>query len=120
MTRVDLADIRAGYTSEVLRGITTTFGAGELTALLGPSGCGKTTLLKVLAGLLPAAGHLRFDGDEIGPLPPEKREVADASWPCSCASTRSTGPPGANCTMTKEISMIPNSVGIISSRRRAT
>lgn len=76
MTRVDLADIRAGYTAEVLRGITTTFGAGELTALLGPSGCGKTTLLKVLAGLLPAAGHLRFDGDEIGPLPPEKREVA--------------------------------------------
>jgi ABC-type Fe3+/spermidine/putrescine transport system ATPase subunit len=76
MTRVDLAGIRAGYTAEVLRGITTTFGAGELTALLGPSGCGKTTLLKVLAGLLPAAGHLRFDGDEIGPLPPEKREVA--------------------------------------------
>jgi ABC-type Fe3+/spermidine/putrescine transport system ATPase subunit len=76
MTLVELTDIRAGYTAEVLRGITTTFGAGELTALLGPSGCGKTTLLKVLAGLLPAAGHLRFDGDEIGPLPPEKREVA--------------------------------------------
>jgi hypothetical protein len=26
-------------------------------------------------------------------------------------------PPGANCTMTKEMTMIPNSVGIISSRR---
>jgi hypothetical protein len=46
------------------------------------------------------------------------RAVADASSPCSCASTRSTGPPGANCTITKEISMMPSKVGIISSKRR--
>ena len=29
-------------------------GDGEFVAIVGPSGCGKTTLLKILAGLLPA------------------------------------------------------------------
>jgi NitT/TauT family transport system ATP-binding protein len=34
-------------------------GAGEFLSLIGPSGCGKTTLLKTIAGLLPAdAGHI--------------------------------------------------------------
>jgi ABC-type Fe3+/spermidine/putrescine transport system ATPase subunit len=76
MTRVELADIRAGYGAEVLRGVSATFGAGQLTALLGPSGCGKTTLLKVLAGLLPAAGSVRFDGEEMAGVAAEKRQVA--------------------------------------------
>ncbi len=30
-------------------------GEGEFVAIVGPSGCGKTTLLKILAGLLPAS-----------------------------------------------------------------
>ena len=46
------------------------------------------------------------------------REVAPVSEPVSCAITRSTGPPGANCTTTNETSMIPNRVGIMNSRRR--
>jgi NitT/TauT family transport system ATP-binding protein len=29
---------------------------GEFVSVVGPSGCGKTTLLKILAGLLPASG----------------------------------------------------------------
>jgi NitT/TauT family transport system ATP-binding protein len=29
---------------------------GEFVAVVGPSGCGKTTLLKILAGLIPATG----------------------------------------------------------------
>ena len=35
------------------------------------------------------------------PGEPEMREVAPVSVPESCAITRSTGPPGANCTTTK-------------------
>ncbi|MBK0419783.1 ABC transporter ATP-binding protein [Leucobacter sp. CSA1] len=35
-----------------------TVGQGEFIALVGPSGCGKTTLLKILAGLIPA-----YDGE---------------------------------------------------------
>jgi NitT/TauT family transport system ATP-binding protein len=30
--------------------------AGEFVCLCGPSGCGKTTLLKIIAGLIPASG----------------------------------------------------------------
>ena len=52
------------------------------------------------------------------PGEPEMREVAPVSEPESCAITRSTGPPGANCTTTNETSMMPNSVGIMSSTRR--
>ena len=52
------------------------------------------------------------------PCEPETRVVAPVSAPESWAMTRSTGPPGANCTTMKETSMMPNSVGIMSSRRR--
>ncbi len=48
--------------------------SGQLVAFLGPSGCGKTTTLKMIAGLIqPSAGSIRFDGDNILPIPAEKR-----------------------------------------------
>ena len=48
--------------------------SGRLVAFLGPSGCGKTTTLKMIAGLIqPSAGHIRFDGEDILPIPAEKR-----------------------------------------------
>ncbi|MCB0077476.1 MAG: ABC transporter ATP-binding protein [Anaerolineales bacterium] len=51
--------------------------AGRVTALLGPSGSGKSTTLKLIAGLLtPTAGDIRFDGQSVVTLPPEKRDVA--------------------------------------------
>jgi len=37
--------------------------ARGVTALFGPSGCGKTTLLRALAGLERAQGHVRVDGE---------------------------------------------------------
>ena len=46
------------------------------------------------------------------------REVAPVSLPESCAMTRSTGPPGANCTTTNDTSMIPKIVGIMNRMRR--
>src|SRR5262249_34262042 len=52
------------------------------------------------------------------PCEPETRDVAPVSEPDSCAMTRSTGPPGANCTTTNDTSRIPKRVGTISSRRR--
>ena len=39
---------------------------GELVALLGPSGCGKTTLLRIIAGLLPASeGFVEIRGRRV-------------------------------------------------------
>lgn len=40
----------------VLNWFSADFPAGEITAVMGESGCGKTTLLRILAGLLPADG----------------------------------------------------------------
>jgi NitT/TauT family transport system ATP-binding protein len=45
---------------EALSGISLDFPEGRLTTLLGPSGCGKTTLLKIIAGLIPASGGQVF------------------------------------------------------------
>ena len=48
--------------------------SGELVAFLGPSGCGKTTTLKMIAGLIrPSGGRILFDGEDILPVPAEKR-----------------------------------------------
>ena len=51
---------------EALNDMTIQFPRGELTSLLGPSGCGKTTLLKIIAGLIPATtGRVTIDGEEV-------------------------------------------------------
>ncbi|XDZ66588.1 ABC transporter ATP-binding protein [Alphaproteobacteria bacterium LSUCC0684] len=56
---------------EALRDLSLDFPRGQLTSLLGPSGCGKTTLLKIIAGLLPAtSGEVLVNGEVVkGPGP---------------------------------------------------
>ncbi|MEK9942251.1 MAG: ABC transporter ATP-binding protein [Gammaproteobacteria bacterium] len=56
---------------EALRDLSLDFPRGQLTSLLGPSGCGKTTLLKIIAGLLPATSGevLVNDKPVTGPGP---------------------------------------------------
>jgi len=47
---------------------------GETHAIIGPNGAGKTTLIAQLAGnLRPDAGRIRFHGEDITGLPPQKR-----------------------------------------------
>lgn len=47
----------------------------EILCLLGPSGCGKTTLLRIISGLeTPDQGDIEFDGKNIGPVAPFKRD----------------------------------------------
>ena len=47
---------------------------GEVVGLLGPNGSGKSTLIKVLSGVLPYQGDVRFDGRELRGVP--RRELA--------------------------------------------
>jgi len=51
----------------ILHGVDLQVARGELTVLLGRNGAGKTTTLRTIMGLWHAsAGHIRFDGEEIG------------------------------------------------------
>jgi branched-chain amino acid transport system ATP-binding protein len=46
---------------------------GEIVTLIGANGAGKTTTLRAISGLVrPAAGTIRFDGRDIGRLPPDQ------------------------------------------------
>ncbi len=50
---------------------------GGAYALLGPSGCGKTTLLNIISGLLvPSRGRIVFDNQDVTPMAPEQRNIA--------------------------------------------
>jgi ABC-type branched-subunit amino acid transport system ATPase component len=70
---IDVAYGRA----RVLHEVSLAIAAGERVFMVGRNGAGKTTLLKTIAGFLrPLAGSIRFDGNEIGGMPPE--EVARA------------------------------------------
>jgi NitT/TauT family transport system ATP-binding protein len=61
---------------EALSDITLDVPEGRLTALLGPSGCGKTTLLKIIAGLLPATtGNVLIQGRPVTGPGPERAFV---------------------------------------------
>ena len=48
----------------------------EFFALLGPSGCGKTTMMRMLGGFeTQTEGTILIDGQDVGPIPPNKRAV---------------------------------------------
>ena len=67
--------LAAGYGPvQVLRGVRFEARPG-LTVILGPNGAGKTTLLRALAGLIPRAGEVLLDGEE---LPEKTHEIVRA------------------------------------------
>lgn len=50
--------------------------AGAKVAVIGPSGAGKSTLLMALAGFVPHAGRVLWQGQDIGPLAPGDRPLS--------------------------------------------
>jgi branched-chain amino acid transport system ATP-binding protein len=77
-TRADLAlelrEVHAAYGAiEVLRGVDLAVPYGSLVALLGPNGGGKSTVLRVIAGQLPAThGEIFVAGRKVNGAPPDE------------------------------------------------
>jgi lipoprotein-releasing system ATP-binding protein len=61
---------------EILRGVSLSLAAGEITALVGPSGTGKSTLLHI-AGLLeqPTSGKVILDGQDCTAMDDSARTI---------------------------------------------
>ncbi|MDZ7697918.1 MAG: ABC transporter ATP-binding protein [Deltaproteobacteria bacterium] len=84
MARIELDEVAHSYLQKpkkdsdwALKRIHTVWEDGAACALLGPSGCGKTTLLNIISGLLaPSKGRVLYDGRDVTPLRPEKRNIA--------------------------------------------
>ena len=74
---VSVKNIYKNYgVTEALRDLSLDFPKGQLTSLLGPSGCGKTTLLKIIAGLLPATqGEVFVNGSLVTKPGPDRAFV---------------------------------------------
>ena len=49
--------------------------AGETIAVIGPNGAGKSSLVRALAGLVPASGHATLDGVDLLGLPARERNI---------------------------------------------
>ena len=78
MTRADplltVRDVSGGYGDvPVLHDVSVDVYPGETVAMLGPNGHGKTTLLRTVSGLHKASsGEIRFDGNDISRLAPNR------------------------------------------------
>jgi phospholipid/cholesterol/gamma-HCH transport system ATP-binding protein len=61
--------------NHVLKGVDLDVAAGESVVLIGPSASGKTLILKCVLGLVvPDAGRILIDGEDITRLGPKERE----------------------------------------------
>jgi branched-chain amino acid transport system ATP-binding protein len=68
---LDVSNLRVRYGPiEAVHGISFDIRQGEIVALIGPNGAGKTSTLLAISGVQrPAAGTVRFMGEEIQRLP---------------------------------------------------
>lgn len=67
---LQVEDLVAGYgDTEILHGVHLDITEGQISTIIGPNGAGKSTLLKALMGyLIPRAGRVRFDGNDVTTL----------------------------------------------------
>lgn len=74
MPLLAIENVVAGYGEmQVLKGVSLRVEEGEIVSIVGPNGAGKSTVMKLVFGLLkPWEGRVRFDGDDISGMAPER------------------------------------------------
>jgi branched-chain amino acid transport system ATP-binding protein len=74
MPLLEVSDLHTFYGNiEALKGISVTVEEGEVVTLIGSNGAGKSTTLRSVAGLTPPRqGSIKFEGTEIGEIPPQE------------------------------------------------
>jgi branched-chain amino acid transport system ATP-binding protein len=74
MALLDVSEIHTYYGNiEALKGISLTVDEGECVTLIGSNGAGKSTTLRSISGLTPPReGSIKFEGTEIGEVPPQE------------------------------------------------
>lgn len=69
MSLIEIKNISAGYGKvSVIEEVSIDIEAGELVGVLGANGSGKSTFVKAICGILPHAGSVSVDGEEIEKL----------------------------------------------------
>ncbi len=65
--------LHGGRVLSVLHGVELHLAAGDMVAVVGASGVGKSTFLQILGTLdLPTRGSIKFDGEELTTMGPER------------------------------------------------
>ncbi|MCT8160140.1 ABC transporter ATP-binding protein [Pseudoruegeria sp. SHC-113] len=73
MSLLELSGVTAAYgQTQALFGVDLALAEGEALALMGRNGMGKSTTVKAICRMLPAAGRLRFAGQDLARLPSHK------------------------------------------------
>ncbi len=71
---LEIRDLHVSYGQvEAVRGVSLVLMPGQIVSVIGPNGAGKTTLLGAAMGLLPSAGTLSFEGQDLHALDVEAR-----------------------------------------------
>lgn len=75
MALLEVASVCAGYgDTEILHDVRLEVAERGITTIIGPNGAGKSTLLKAIMGyLIPSAGQVRFQGEDVTTLPAHER-----------------------------------------------
>ena len=73
MALLEVSELHTFYGNiEALKGVSLRVEQGEVVTLIGSNGAGKSTTLRSISGLTPPReGSIRFDGKEIGEVPPQ-------------------------------------------------
>lgn len=79
---LEIENLGVGYgEGVVIDGLSLSIEAGGSLAVLGRNGAGKSTLMLAIAGhLSPRAGKIRFDGQDITTMPPDRRCRMGIGW----------------------------------------